>query len=66
MRRLAVDDLLHLLCSYLSAVESSLNCDGTKLVRGVLANAPLNERAGVRAAEAITMSVVICLPMDVT
>jgi hypothetical protein len=34
MRRLAADDLLHLLCSYLSAVESSLNRDGTKVVRG--------------------------------
>ena len=57
MRRLAEDDLVHLLCSYLSAIESSLNRYGTKVVRGP---------TGVWAAEAIMMSVVIwCLPMDV-
>ena len=66
MRRLADDDLAHLLCSYLSAVESSLNRYGAKVVRGDVANAPLNEPTGVWAAEAIMMSVVIwCLPMDV-
>ena len=58
MRRLAEDDLVHLLCSYLSAIESSF--------RGDVANAPLNDPTGVWAAEAIMMSVVIwCLPMDV-
>ena len=67
MRRLADDDLVHLLCSYLSAIESSLNRDGTKVVRGDVANAPLNEPTGVWAAEAIMMSVVIwSLPVDVT
>jgi hypothetical protein len=66
MRRLAEDDLVHLLCSYLSAVESSLNRYGTKVARGVLANALLNGPTGVRAAATIMMSVVIwCLPMDV-
>jgi hypothetical protein len=45
--------------STLSAVESSLNRDGTKVVRGGVANAPLNEPTGVWAAEAIMMSVVI-------
>ena len=59
MRRLADDDLVHLLCSYLSAVESSLNRYGAKVVRGDVANAPLNEPTGVWAAEAIMMSVVI-------
>ena len=34
MRRLAEDDLVQLLCSYLSVVESSLNRYGTKVVRG--------------------------------
>jgi hypothetical protein len=34
MRRLAEDDLVHLLCSYLSVLESSLNRDGTKVVSG--------------------------------
>ena len=66
MRRLADDDLAHLLCSYLSAVESSLNRYGAKVVRGDVANGPLNDPTCVWAAEAIMMSVVIwCLPMDV-
>ena len=52
--------------SYLSTIESSLNRDGTKVVGGDVANAPLNDPTGVWAAEAIMMSVVIwCLPMDV-
>ena len=58
MRRLAEDDLVQLLGSYLSVVESSLNRYGTRSCAGVLANAPLNEPTGVWAAEA-------CLPMDV-
>jgi hypothetical protein len=65
MRRLA-EDFVHLLCSSLSAVESSLNRDGTKVVRGGVGERAVERTAGVRAAEAITMSVVICLPMDVT
>src|SRR5262245_15457634 len=65
--RLAEDDLVHLLCSYVSVVESSLNRYGTRSCAGVLANAPLNEPTGVRAAEATTMAVVIwSLPVDVT
>jgi len=46
MRRLAVDDLLHLLCSYLSAVESSLNRDGTKSCDGWLLEAVLSRCTG--------------------
>ena len=52
MRRLAEDDLVQLLCSYLSVVDSSLNRYGTKVVRGDVASAPLNEPTGVWAAEA--------------
>ena len=66
MRRLAEDDLVHLLCSYPSAIESSRNRYGTKVVRGDVANARLNDPTCVWAAEAIMMSIVIwCLPMDV-
>jgi len=52
MRRLAEDDLVQLLCSYLSVVDSSLNRYGTKVVRGDVASAPLNEGPRLASCEA--------------
>jgi hypothetical protein len=51
MRRLAEDDLVHLLCSYLSAVESSLNRYGTKVVRGRYGAKVVRGGVGERAVE---------------
>jgi hypothetical protein len=58
---LAEDHLVDFFARELCPLEGGLDGNRTKIVRGQVANAPLNDPTGVLAAEAITMSVMIFL-----